>query len=88
MVLATLAVTVMLSSVGTSIANVAVPSFALAFDAGIGEVQWVVLAYLLAATCVVVTVGALGDLVGRGRLLRWGLLLFTVARCCARLHRT
>ncbi|TIW33391.1 MAG: multidrug efflux MFS transporter, partial [Mesorhizobium sp.] len=40
----------LLSSLGISIANVALPTLAQAFDASFQEVQWIVLAYLLAVT--------------------------------------
>ncbi|UUZ72936.1 MFS transporter [Polaromonas sp. P1(28)-8] len=69
----------LLSSLGTSIANVGLPTLALAFNASFQEVQWVVLAYLLAITTLIVSVGRLGDLTGRKRLLLAGIFLFTVA---------
>lgn len=69
----------LLSSLGTSIANVGLPTLATAFAASFQEVQWVVLAYLLAITTLIVSVGRLGDLTGRRRLLLGGVLLFTVA---------
>jgi MFS family permease len=69
----------LLASLGTSIANVGLPSLVQAFDASFQAAQWVVLAYLLAITAVIVSVGRLGDLMGRSRLLLAGLLLFTVA---------
>ena len=77
--LASLSLAILLSSLGTSIANVALPTLAQAFDASFQQVQWIVLAYLLAITTLIVSVGRLGDLVGRRRLLLAGLLLFTVA---------
>lgn len=69
----------LLSSLGTSIANVGLPTLAQAFDASFQQVQWVVLAYLLAITTLVVSVGRLGDLLGRKRLLLGGSALFTLA---------
>jgi MFS family permease len=42
-------------------------------------VQWIVLAYLLALTSLIVGVGRLGDIIGRRRLLLAGLAVFTVA---------
>lgn len=74
--LASLALAALLSALGTSIANVALPTLTTAFGASFSAVQWVVLAYLLASTSLVVSVGRLGDLAGRRRLLRAGLLLF------------
>ncbi|QLG93633.1 MFS transporter [Pseudomonas yamanorum] len=77
--LAGLSLSMLLASLGTSIANVGLPSLAQAFDASFQAVQWIVLAYLLAITAVIVSVGRLGDIVGRSRLLQAGLLLFTLA---------
>jgi EmrB/QacA subfamily drug resistance transporter len=77
--LASLSLSMLLSSLSTSIANVALPTLAQAFAASFHEVQWVVLAYLLAITTLIVSVGRLGDVVGRRRLLLAGLLLFTAA---------
>ncbi len=69
----------LLSSLGTSIANVGLPNLAQAFNASFQEVQWIVLAYLLAITTLIVSVGRLGDITGRRRLLLAGIVLFTVA---------
>jgi EmrB/QacA subfamily drug resistance transporter len=69
----------LLSSLGTSIANVGLPTLAQAFGASFQQVQWVVLAYLLAITTLVVSVGRLGDVLGRKRLLLAGITLFTLA---------
>ena len=77
--LAGLSLSMLLSSLGTSIANVALPTLAQAFNASFQNVQWVVLAYLLAITTLIVSVGRLGDIIGRRRLLLAGIVLFTVA---------
>ncbi|MCZ4092412.1 MFS transporter [Sinorhizobium psoraleae] len=77
--LAALSLSMLLSSLGTSIANVGLPALAEAFDASFQEVQWIVLAYLLAITTLIVSVGRLGDMVGRRRLLLSGIALFTAA---------
>jgi MFS family permease len=77
--LAGLSLAVLLASLGTSVANVALPTLARAFGASFQAIQWVVLAYLLAVTTLVVGAGRLGDLVGRRRLLLAGIALFTAA---------
>jgi len=77
--LASLALSMLLSSLGTSSANVALPALAQAFGASFQQVQWVVLAYLLAITTLIVSVGRLGDSTGRRRLLLAGICLFTLA---------
>jgi EmrB/QacA subfamily drug resistance transporter len=77
--LAALSLSMLLSSLGISIANVGLPDFAAAFGASFQQVQWILLAYLLAVTALIVSVGRLGDIVGRRRLLLAGLVLFTAA---------
>lgn len=77
--LAALAAAVSLASLGTSSANVALPTLATRFDAPFAAVQWVVLAYLLGSTTLLVVVGRLGDRIGRRRLLLAGIAVFTAA---------
>ncbi|MBL8749416.1 MAG: MFS transporter [Planctomycetes bacterium] len=66
-------------SLGTSIVNVALPKLAATFGAPFEAVQWIVIAYLLTSTAVIVVVGRLGDAVGVRRLLLGGLLSFGTA---------
>ncbi|CAH0149358.1 MFS transporter [Pseudomonas mediterranea] len=77
--LTSLALATLLASLGTSVATVGLPALAEAFNASFQAVQWVVLAYLLAISTLIVSVGRLGDLVGRRQLLLAGILLFTLA---------
>jgi len=77
--LAALSLSMLLSSLGTSIANVGLPVLAQAFGAAFQDVQWIVLAYLLAITTLIVSAGKLGDILGRRRLLLAGIALFTLA---------
>ncbi|MDG4877067.1 MFS transporter [Mesorhizobium sp. WSM4935] len=83
--LASLSLAMLVSSLATSIANVALPTLSVAFAASFAAVQWVVLAYLLAITALIVSVGRLGDLVGRRPLLVAGLALFSAASLAAAL---
>jgi MFS family permease len=69
----------LLAALGTSIANVGLPTLVHVFSASFQAVQWVILAYLLAITTLIVSVGRLGDIIGRRRLLLAGILLFTGA---------
>ena len=74
--LASLALSLLLASLGTSSANVGLPTLARVFDAPFSLVQWIVLAYMLAITLCVVGAGRLGDLIGRRRLLLAGIAEF------------
>lgn len=71
-----LAVTALLASLNTSSAHVALPALGQAFRVSFGALQWVVLAYLLVLTGLIVAAGRLGDVFGRKRLLVIGLGVF------------
>ncbi len=78
-ILGPLALAVLLASLGVSIATVALPTLARHFLAPVSQVQWVILAYLLSITVVIVSAARLGDLLGHGRVLLAGIGVFTVA---------
>lgn len=77
--IACLSLSMLMPSLDTSIANAGLPTLAKAFAASFPEIQWIVLAYLLAITTLIVSVGRLGDIIGRRRLLLAGIAIFTVA---------
>ena len=77
--LASLCLSMLMPSLNTSIANTALPTLAQTFSASFQSVQWIVLAYLLAITTLIVSVGRFGDIIGRRRLLLAGILVFTIA---------
>ncbi|HEX8544708.1 MAG TPA: MFS transporter [Pseudomonas sp.] len=74
----TLALAMLLASLGTSIANIALPALAEAFFAPFVEVQAVVIAYLAAMTTTVVIAGRLGDNHGLKPALLAGIGLFFI----------
>jgi len=59
--------------------NVALPAIRASYSAGAADVQWVVNAYLLPLSALLLLGGALGDHFGRRRLLIVGTSLFGVA---------
>jgi EmrB/QacA subfamily drug resistance transporter len=77
--LASLSLSMLMPSLDTSIANAGLPTLAQAFTASFQSVQWIVLAYLLAITTLIVSVGRIGDIIGQRQLLLVGIGLFTVA---------
>ena len=68
-----------LSFVEGSVLNVALPAIRASYGAGAAEVQWVVNAYLLPLSALLLLGGALGDHYGRRRLLLLGTALFAAA---------
>ena len=64
--------------------NVAFPDIVERFALAIGDVQWVVIAYVLTYTSLMLIVGRIGDLLGHARVFRLGLLWSAAALvCCA-----
>ena len=59
--------------------NVALPAIGHSFDAATAEVQWVINAFLLPLSALLLIGGAAGDLYGRRRLLIGGVGLFAAA---------
>lgn len=78
-VTATLALSMLLASLGTSIANIALPAMTASFGVPFHQVQWVVTAYLAAMTVSVVIVGRIGDVYGLRRTHIAGVALFSLA---------
>ena len=68
-----------LSFVDGSVLNVALPAIRASFSAGAQDVQWVVNAYLLPLSALLLLGGALGDHFGRRLLLVTGTTLFAAA---------
>ncbi len=77
--LVSLSLTTLMASLDTSIANSGLPAISKALNASFQSSQWIVLAYLLTITSLVVPAGRAADFFGRRRLLITGIASFTVA---------
>ncbi|WP_224652033.1 MFS transporter [Pectobacterium versatile] len=75
----TLALAILSASLGTSIANIALPTLTAVFSAPFAQVQTVVIAYLAAMALSVVIAGRLGDRYGLKPVFITGLGLFAIA---------
>ncbi|MEQ1942088.1 MFS transporter [Mesorhizobium sp. VNQ89] len=74
----------LLAALGISIVSVALPTLAGAFSVSISGVQWIVTAYLVSVTVMVVIAGRLSDRYGHRRILLSGLCIFVLsALLCA-----
>jgi MFS family permease len=62
-----------------NIVAVSLPSIARDLHGEFADVEWVVSAYILPFTALLMPAGALADRLGRRRILLWGLSIFTVA---------
>jgi MFS family permease len=75
----TLSLSILTASLGTTIANVALPTLTQYFSAPFHQIQWIVIGYLIAMTITVVVAGRLGDLFGLKRMLVLGMCIFSGA---------
>jgi EmrB/QacA subfamily drug resistance transporter len=76
-VMAAVAMGVFLSTIDGSIVNVALPTLIDAFGTDFAVVQWVVLAYLLVVTTLMLSIGRLGDMIGKKPIYIAGFVIFT-----------
>ena len=74
--LAVLCVTLLLTSLDTTILNVALPSIVRSLHATSSELQWIVDAYAVVFAGLLLTLGALGDRIGRKWVFMAGLVVF------------
>ena len=74
--LSVLCVTLLLISLDTTVLNVALPSIVRSIGASSSELQWMVDAYAVVFAGLLLTLGALGDRVGRKWVFMAGLVVF------------
>src|SRR6201989_2832279 len=79
LILATCILASGLAFVDGSVTNVALPAIGKSFATSAADLQWVINAYLLPLSALLLLGGAAGDRYGRMRLLVGGTILFAVA---------
>jgi EmrB/QacA subfamily drug resistance transporter len=79
-VLAAACVSALVVNANTSAVTILLPSISKDVDAPVAQLQWAVTGYSLVGAAVIVTSGALGDVLGRRKVFIAGLALF-VASC-------
>jgi len=68
-----------LAFIDGSVLNVALPAIGASYHAATAEVQWVMNAFTLPLSALLLTGGAAGDLYGRKAVMLAGILIFTLA---------
>ena len=76
-VMAAVAMGIFLSTIDGSIIIVALPTLVRELNSDFPVIQWVVLAYLLTLTTLLLTMGRLGDMLGKRRIYAAGMIVFT-----------
>ncbi len=77
-VLATVAVGTFMSTLDSSIVNVALPTISREFQSDLSTIQWVVSAYLLTITSLLPVFGRIADMFGRKKVFALGFIIFTL----------
>ena len=88
LVMASVGMGIFLSTIDGSIVNVALPSLVRALDTQFATVQWVVLAYLLTLATVILSMGRLGDMLGKKPVYTVGFVIFTLGSVLCGLSNT
>jgi EmrB/QacA subfamily drug resistance transporter len=77
-----------ISAMDMTIVNVALPDMSNDLDAGIGELQWVLDAFLVSLAGLLLVGNGLADRFGRRRVFLWGLVGFAVTSALAAASQT
>jgi EmrB/QacA subfamily drug resistance transporter len=77
-VLVIVAIGVFMATLDSSIVNISLPTMAHEFGVPLnGAVEWVIIAYLVTTTAILLTAGRLADMIGRKVVWTAGLIIFT-----------
>lgn len=87
-VMAAVAMSIFLATIDGSIVNVALPTLVRDLNTDFATIQWVVLAYLLTMTTLMLSIGRLGDMIGKKPIYNAGFVVFTVGSALCGLAQT
>lgn len=77
-ILAIVSIGVFMSTLDGSIVNVALPTISEYFNTDITTIEWVLTAYFLTITCLLLSIGRLSDMIGRKIIFFIGFAVFTL----------
>ena len=78
LILLTIVIVTFMSTLDSSIVNVALPVMAHSMNIESSKIQLVVVSYLLIIVATILIFGKLGDMIGKARVFKYGLLIFTI----------
>ncbi len=77
-VMAAVSMGIFLATLDGSIVNIAMPTLETQLNTELAIVQWVILAYLLTVTTLLLGIGRLSDIIGKKSLYTAGFIIFTI----------
>lgn len=78
MILIVLNLFTFMSTLDGSIVNIALPVISQRMDLTVAQAQWVVTSYLMMICAAILFFGKLGDIVGKIKIFKWGMVIFTI----------
>ncbi len=77
-VMAAVAMSIFLATIDAGIVNVALPTLVRDLNTDFATIQWVILSYLLSITTLMLSIGRLGDMIGKKSIFTAGFVVFTI----------
>lgn len=87
-ILAAVSLALFMATIDGTIVNVALPTLVADFQTDFPTIQWVVLAFLLGLSVLMLSVGRLADMLGKRRIFMLGLVIFTAGSALCGLSPT
>lgn len=78
LILIAVGLTLFMSAIDGSIVNVAMPSLVVELNTDFRTIQWIALAFLVGLTMSMLSMGRLGDMIGKKRVFTLGLIVFVI----------
>ncbi|PWR71375.1 MFS transporter [Methanospirillum lacunae] len=74
--------------VDIQIVSIALPTITHLLNASVGQTQWIATSYVITVLCTVLLVGTISAGIGKGRILKAGILVFTISSLACGLSTT
>jgi EmrB/QacA subfamily drug resistance transporter len=87
-VMAAVAMSIFLATIDAGIVNVALPTLVRDLNTDFATIQWVILSYLLTLTTLMLSIGRLGDMIGKRSIFTAGFVVFTMGSALCGLAQT
>jgi len=75
-ILIVIAISVLIVVLDSTIVNIALPTLQRELNTTMSQLQWIINAYILTFGALMLTMGALGDRIGRAKILQLGIIIF------------
>ena len=78
LIMAAVGISLFMGTIDGTIVNVALPTLTTTLDTDFTTIQWVVLSFLLGLTVLMLSMGRLGDMIGKKSVFTTGLIVFVL----------